>query len=94
VQGVHDIVWADARSVCLNSFESEEKMPGGAQQDNSQNRRGISRLWNTLERKTVWEEAQHRVTEHSIRLFQEGIDQVRVCTGETHFGVLETLRKP
>jgi hypothetical protein len=65
-----------------------------AHQDNSQTRREISRWLNTLERKTVWEEAQHRVTEYSVILCQEGIEKVRVHTRETHSGVLEALREP
>jgi hypothetical protein len=65
-----------------------------AHQDNSQTRKGISRLLNTLERKVVWEKAQRRVTEYSVRLCQEGIKLVRVRTVATHSGVLETLREP
>jgi hypothetical protein len=65
-----------------------------AHQINSQTRRGISRLLNTLERKVVWEKAQGRVTEQSVIFFQEDIELVRVCIGETHLGVLETLRQP
>jgi hypothetical protein len=65
-----------------------------ARQNNSETRRGISRLLNTLEIKAVWEKAQGRVTKHSIRFFQEGIELVRVRTGATHSGVLETLRQP
>jgi hypothetical protein len=37
-------------------------------QDNSQTHSGISRLLNTLGRKVVWEKAQHRVVEYSVRL--------------------------
>ena len=51
-------------------------------------------LLNTLEIKVVWEKAQGRVTEHSVRIFQEGIELVQVCIGETHSGVLEMLRQP
>jgi hypothetical protein len=47
-----------------------------ARQNNSETRRGISRLLNTLEIKVVWEKAQGRVTEHSVRFFQEGIELV------------------
>jgi hypothetical protein len=62
-------------------------------QDNSQTRREFSRLLNTLERKNVWERSQSRVVEYSVVNCQEGIDQVRVCTRETHYGVLEALRE-
>jgi hypothetical protein len=45
-------------------------------QVNSQTRGEISSWLSTLERKTVWEEAQFRVIEHSETLFQEGIELV------------------
>ena len=47
-----------------------------------------------MERKTVWEETQGKVTKHSVTLCQEGIEQVREHTQGTHFEVLEFLREP
>jgi hypothetical protein len=43
---------------------------------NSQTQGEISRWLSTLERKTVWNKAQFKVTEHSKILFQEGIEIV------------------
>ena len=63
----------------------------GEHQDDSQTQKEISRWLGTLEIKTAWEEAQCRVTEYSIILFQEGIEQGRVHTRETHSEVLESL---
>jgi hypothetical protein len=65
-----------------------------AHRDNSQTQREISRWLGTLERKTVWEEGQCRVTEYSVILYQDGIEKVRERTKATHFEVLETLREP
>jgi uncharacterized protein with PIN domain len=47
-----------------------------AHQINLQTQGEISRWLSSLERKTVWGEAQFRVTEHSEILFQEGIELV------------------
>jgi hypothetical protein len=47
-----------------------------AHQINLQTQGEISRWLSTLERKTVWGEAQFRVTEHSEILCQEGIELV------------------
>jgi hypothetical protein len=62
-----------------------------AHQINSQTQGEISRWLSALEGKTMWEETQLRVTEHSEILFQEGIELVRVCTRTTPLEVLESL---
>jgi endonuclease III len=47
-----------------------------AYQVNSQTQGEISRWLSTLERKTMWEEAQFSVIEYSKTLCQEGIELV------------------
>jgi hypothetical protein len=65
-----------------------------AHQNNSQTREEISRWLSSLERKTMWEETQCRVTEYSVTLYQEGIEKVQERTRTTHYKVLESLREP
>jgi hypothetical protein len=64
-----------------------------AHQINLQTQGEISRRSSSLKRKTMWGEAQFRVTEHSGTLFQEGIKLLQDHTGATHSGVLESLRE-
>jgi hypothetical protein len=59
---------------------------------NLQTQGEISRWLSLLKRKTVWREAQSRVIEHSIKLFQEGIEIGKTFEGETRVKVLENPR--
>ena len=71
----------------LSGFKRE--VARRAHQDNSQTQEEISRWLGALERKTVWEETQGKVTKHSVTLCQEGIEQVQEPTRATHSEVLK-----
>jgi hypothetical protein len=60
----------------------------------SQNLEEISRWLSTLERNTMEEETQSRVTEYSETLCQEGIEKVQENTSATQLEMLESLREP
>jgi hypothetical protein len=64
-----------------------------AYQVNSQAQGEISRWLSTLERNTMREKTQLRVTEHSETLCQEGINLVQVCKRTTQLEMLESLRE-
>jgi hypothetical protein len=76
----------------LNSFESGKNVPGGNTRIIHILRENL-KVIEYLRGETVQRRHRRIIVEDYVKLFQEGIEQVQVCTKLTRFGVLEELRE-